>query len=94
MINTDSVVLSSIVHRQPLQSLILFFSCSLSCPHGCGLPGYLPPPIRPTQLAQRLLQQSKFERLTDEGEVQEIEMEVDDDQPDQGAATEEKEEVR
>lgn len=41
--------------------------------------GYLPPPIRPTQLAQRLLQQQKYERLADEsGEVQEIEMEVEE----------------
>lgn len=29
--------------------------------------GYLPPPIRPTQLAQRLLQQQKYERIADEG---------------------------
>ena len=42
-------------------------------------PGYLPPPIRPTQLAQRLLQQQKYERMADEGgEVQEIEMEVEE----------------
>lgn len=41
--------------------------------------GYLPPPIRPSQLAQRLLQQSKFERMAEEGgEVQEIEMEVEE----------------
>ncbi|KAL5479911.1 hypothetical protein EMCRGX_G023512 [Ephydatia muelleri] len=44
--------------------------------------GYLPPPIKPTQLAQRLLQQSKYERLQEEsGEVQEIEMEVDEQEP-------------
>ncbi len=43
------------------------------------LSGYLPPPIRPSQLAQRLLQQSKFDRLAEEGgEVQEIEMEVEE----------------
>ena len=30
--------------------------------------GYLPPPIRPTQLAQRLLQQQKYERVADEGQ--------------------------
>ena len=50
----------------------------------CFLLGYLPPPIRPSQLAQRLLQQQKYERLADDaGEVQEIEMEVEeqDDQP-------------
>ena len=29
--------------------------------------GYLPPPIRPTQLAQRLLQQQKYERVADDG---------------------------
>ena len=29
--------------------------------------GYLPPPIRPTQLAQRLMQQQKYERVADEG---------------------------
>ena len=41
--------------------------------------GYLPPPIRPSQLAQRLLQQSKFDRMAEDGgEVQEIEMEVEE----------------
>ena len=41
--------------------------------------GYLPAPIRPTQLAQRLLQQQKYERMAEEGgEVQEIEMEVEE----------------
>lgn len=49
-------------------------------------PGYLPPPIRPSQLAQRLLQQQKYERLADDvGEVQEIEMEVEE-QEEQPAA--------
>ncbi len=44
--------------------------------------GYLPPPIRPTQLAQRLLQQQKYQRLTEEsGDVQEIEMEVEENEP-------------
>lgn len=50
--------------------------------HPHPLTGYLPPPIKPTQLAQRLLQQSKYERLQEEsGEVQEIEMEVDEQEP-------------
>ena len=44
--------------------------------------GYLPPPIRPTQLAQRLLQQQKYQRLSEEtGDVQEIEMEVEENEP-------------
>ena len=52
----------------------------INSPH--PLTGYLPPPIKPTQLAQRLLQQSKYERLQEEsGEVQEIEMEVDEQEP-------------
>ncbi len=60
--------------------------------------GYLPPPIRPTQLAQRLLQQSKFERMAEDGEVQEIEMEVDEqeqqaEQAAPAAGADEKEEV-
>ena len=54
--------------------------------------GYLPPPIKPTQLAQRLLQQQKYERLADEsGDVEEIEMEVEEqesDQVDSGTGTE------
>ena len=46
--------------------------------------GYLPPPIKPTQLAQRLLQQQKYERLADEsGDVEEIEMEVEEQDSDQ-----------
>ena len=53
-------------------------SCKVICLFPL-LPGYLPPPIRPTQLAQRLLQQQKYERMADEGgEVQEIEMEVEE----------------
>ena len=42
----------------------------LLCDSRCAVvwfAGYLPPPIRPTQLAQRLLQQQKYERLADEG---------------------------
>lgn len=39
--------------------------CSQCIVH-CSV-GYLPPPIRPTQLAQRLLQQQKYERIADEG---------------------------
>ncbi len=48
--------------------------------------GYLPPPIRPTQLAQRLLQQQKYERMAEEGgEVQEIEMEVEEPEAEETA---------
>lgn len=54
--------------------------------------GYLPPPIRPTQLAQRLLQQQKYERMAEEGgEVQEIEMEVEEQEVEETAGQKEKE---
>ena len=53
--------------------------------------GYLPPPIRPSQLAQRLLQQTKFDRLAeDSGEVQDVEMEVEDQESDVTSITETK----
>ena len=59
----------------------------LCCPHV----GYLPPPIRPSQLAQRLLQQTKFDRLAeDSGEVQDVEMEVEDQESDVTPITETK----
>jgi splicing factor 3A subunit 1 len=41
--------------------------------------GYLPPPIQPSQLATRLLQQQKFDKQQEENEVEEIEMELDDE---------------
>lgn len=56
-------------------------------------PGYLPPPIHSSQLAQRLLQQQKYERLDEGGEVEEIEMELEENEPEQAAA-ETKEMVR
>ncbi|XP_019853715.1 PREDICTED: splicing factor 3A subunit 1-like [Amphimedon queenslandica] len=41
--------------------------------------GYLPPPIQPSQLAARLLQQQKYDRQEEENnEVEEIEMEVEE----------------
>ena len=43
--------------------------------------GYLPPPIHSSQLAQRLLQQQKYERLDEGGEVEEIEMELEENEP-------------
>ena len=46
-------------------------------------PGYLPPPIHSSQLAQRLLQQQKYERLDEGGEVEEIEMELEENEPEQ-----------
>ena len=51
--------------------------------------GYLPPPIRPSQLAQRLLQQTKFDRMAEDGgEVQDVEMEVEEqDHADQATPT-------
>ena len=64
----------------------LSFSCLLFCS------GYLPPPIHSSQLAQRLLQQQKYERLDEGGEVQEIEMELEESEP-EAAATENKEMV-
>lgn len=42
--------------------------------------GYLPPPIHSSQLAQRLLQQQKYERLDEGGEVEEIEMELEENE--------------
>ena len=57
--------------------------------------GYLPPPIHSSQLAQRLLQQQKYERLDEGGEVQEIEMELEENEPEkEKEATENKEMVR
>ena len=49
--------------------------------------GYLPPPIHSSQLAQRLLQQQKYERLDDGGEVEEIEMELEENEPEPAAET-------
>ncbi len=62
--------------------------CLNSFPLSLVCAGYLPPPIRPSQLAQRLLQQGKYERLNEEsGEVQEIEMEVDEAEPEVNTVT-------
>ena len=58
----------------------------------CICSGYLPPPIHPSQLAQRLLQQQKYERLDEGGEVQEIEMELEENEPEK-ESTENKEMV-
>ena len=66
-------------------SLFYFFLCA----------GYLPPPIHSSQLAQRLLQQQKYERLDEGGEVQEIEMELEENEPEkEKESTENKEMVR
>ena len=76
--------------RSHRSSILIPSAASLSLCLSC--PGYLPPPIHSSQLAQRLLQQQKYERLDEGGEVQEIEMELEEN--DAETTTESKEMVR